>query len=126
LVCRIGGERVMMSLDLKDGRPVTAPEAGWAYAEPADISRQAVHAGARRLLVLDLARVGVAGGTGTELLCARVAADHRGVELVAGGGVRGRDDLARLRNCGVQGVLLASALHDGRLKREDLEERGRG
>jgi phosphoribosylformimino-5-aminoimidazole carboxamide ribotide isomerase len=120
LVRRVGGGRVLLSLDLRDGRPVTAPGSAWAAAEPLEITRQAVSAGVRRLLVLDLARVGVGEGTGTEALCARLAEDHPGTEIVAGGGVRGRDDLVRLRECGVQGVLLASSLHDRRLEREDL------
>ena len=35
--------------------------------------------------------------------------------VFAAGGVRGEDDLARLRAIGVAGVLVATALHDGRL-----------
>jgi uncharacterized protein related to proFAR isomerase len=34
--------------------------------------------------------------------------------------VRDREDLQRLRRCGLAAVLVASALHDGRLRREDL------
>jgi phosphoribosylformimino-5-aminoimidazole carboxamide ribotide isomerase len=76
--------------------------------------------GVRRLLVLDLARVGVARGPGTEGLCARLAGQP-GVEVSAGGGVRGRADLERLAGCGVRAALVASALHDGALSRADLE-----
>jgi uncharacterized protein related to proFAR isomerase len=34
--------------------------------------------------------------------------------------VRGPDDLSRWSQIGVQSVLVASALHDGRITREDL------
>src|SRR5262245_9658046 len=44
------------------------------------------------------------------------------VEVVAGGGVRGPVGVRRLRTCGVCAVLVASALHDGRLTRTDLAE----
>jgi phosphoribosylformimino-5-aminoimidazole carboxamide ribotide isomerase len=76
--------------------------------------------GVRRLLVLDLARVGVSAGTGTEAVCARLAAAHAEVEILAGGGVRGPEDLDRLRRSGVKGVLVASALHEGKLRRQDV------
>jgi phosphoribosylformimino-5-aminoimidazole carboxamide ribotide isomerase len=42
------------------------------------------------------------------------------VEVIAGGGVRDLEDLQRLRGCGVAGVLVASALHDGPLRAEHL------
>src|SRR5207253_401784 len=35
--------------------------------------------------------------------------------LLAGGGVRGPDDLARLDDAGCDGALIATALHDGRI-----------
>ena len=42
------------------------------------------------------------------------------VEIGAGGGVRDRADIEALRSCGVRCVLIASALHDGRLTRVRL------
>jgi phosphoribosylformimino-5-aminoimidazole carboxamide ribotide isomerase len=36
------------------------------------------------------------------------------------GGLRGRDDLAAVKASGAAGILVASALHDGRLAAEDL------
>ena len=46
--------------------------------------------------------------------------DIPGLEVTAGGGVRGRADLDRLKACGVRNVLVASALHDGRLSRSEV------
>ena len=76
--------------------------------------------GVRRMIVLDLARVGIGEGTGTEKLCARLTAAHPSLEVIAGGGVRGPEDLRRLTGCGVRTALVASALHDGRLTRRRL------
>ncbi len=73
------------------------------------------------MLVLDLARVGEGTGTGSEELCAEIVRSSPQVELSVGGGVRGWEDLARLRDGGVRAVLLASALHDGRVTREELD-----
>jgi phosphoribosylformimino-5-aminoimidazole carboxamide ribotide isomerase len=119
-LCReFGGDCVHFSLDLKDGRPL-GNTAGWQAADPWAIAEQAVRAGVGSVIVLDLARVGGNGGTGTESLCRRLAGAFPDLEVVAGGGVRGQDDLQRLKDCGVKAVLVASALHDGRLRREHL------
>ena len=111
-------DRVVLSLDLRNGSPLGR---AWPDTDPRRIAADAVALGVRRLLVLDLARVGREQGTGTEALCAELAAAHPAVEVACGGGVRCRDDLVRLRDGGVRAVLLASALHDGLLGRHDLE-----
>jgi phosphoribosylformimino-5-aminoimidazole carboxamide ribotide isomerase len=103
------GDRLVFSLDLRMGRPLA-----WG-PDPEAVARSVVERGVRRLLVLDLTRVGVGRGTGTEELCARLAAAYPDVEVSAGGGVRGKADLERLAACGVRAALVASALHDGAL-----------
>ncbi len=115
----LGPERVLFSLDLKSGQPLAAATT-WPERDPAALAARAVGLGVRRVLVLDLASVGVGGGTGTEALCRQLAADHPEVTVVAGGGVRDVVDLRRLAAVGVRGVLLASALHDGRITAEQL------
>jgi phosphoribosylformimino-5-aminoimidazole carboxamide ribotide isomerase len=118
-VCRDHGERVIFSLDLKAGVPL-GDRAAWDHADAWSIAAWAVAIGVRRLIVLDLARVGEGGGTGTENLCGRLAAAYPTVQLAAGGGVRGVEDLQRLKEHGVAVALAASALHDGRLQAEDF------
>jgi 23S rRNA pseudouridine1911/1915/1917 synthase len=117
VLCERYGEHVVFSLDLKGGRALGAP--AWPE-DPCEIAREAVECGVRRLLVLDLAQVGDGRGTGTEALCSRLSETFPDVEVCAGGGVRGVEDLKRLRYCGVRVALVASALHDGRLTRNDL------
>lgn len=114
------GERLVFSLDLQRGEPLGDRDA-WQRRDAESIVAEAVQFGVRRLLVLDLARVGLDGGTGTRELCARLCAKHPQLSISAGGGVRNRGDIEELRSCGVQAVLVASALHDGRLTHADLE-----
>jgi phosphoribosylformimino-5-aminoimidazole carboxamide ribotide isomerase len=113
------GDRVIFSLDLKGGEPL-GNLAAWQRPVARGIAAEAITLGVRRLLVLDLLRVGEGGGLGTESLCAALTAQHPGVEVAAGGGVRGLADLLRLRECGVAAALVASALHDGTLRRDEL------
>jgi phosphoribosylformimino-5-aminoimidazole carboxamide ribotide isomerase len=58
--------------------------------------------------------VGTGAGPDLDALAALVKRAG-GRAVFAAGGVRGEDDLARLREIGVAGVLVATALHDGRL-----------
>jgi phosphoribosylformimino-5-aminoimidazole carboxamide ribotide isomerase len=121
-LCRdLGSERILFSLDLKEGRPLgNLPM--WGTTETWPIIERAVESGVRRMIILDLARVGVDTGTGTEELCIRLNREFPGAEVIVGGGIRGNSDLERLKCCGVSAALVASALHDGRLRREDLEK----
>jgi HisA/HisF family protein len=120
------GKRLVFSMDLHQGEPLGDLDL-WragrvnALVSAEGIVAEAVRLGVRRLLVLDLARVGLDGGTGTRELCARLCSKHPQLSVSAGGGVRHRGDLDELQNCGVQVVLVASALHDGRLTRTDLD-----
>jgi phosphoribosylformimino-5-aminoimidazole carboxamide ribotide isomerase len=106
----VGGRRVAFSLDLRDGEPL-----GIGHGEDAaTLAARAAEAGAGAILVLDLARVGMRTGLDLDLL-ARVRAAAPDVELVAGGGVRGMEDLARLAAVGCDAALVATALRDGSL-----------
>ena len=115
----IGRNRLAFSLDLRDGRPLHRQSAIEAGTPPVAIARRAVQAGAATIIVIDLARVGTGAGLDVELL-ERLRHAIPEVSLIAGGGTRGRDDLCRLAAAGCDGVLVASALHDGRLNAADI------
>ena len=118
--CRaLGADRVVFSLDLKGGKPLGDGQFG--PSENAEsIARTVITSGVTQLLVLDIAHVGMGAGTGTAALCAAIHAAFPHVALAAGGGVRDAVDVRRLYQCGVSHVLVASALHDGRLSRADI------
>lgn len=117
---RLEPERVIFSLDLKSGRPL-GDLAAWRSEDACEIASQAVDAGIVRLIILDLSTVGVGGGIGTFELCTRLREKFPHLQLWTGGGVRNAADLETLMAAGIDGVLVASALHDGRLTRRELE-----
>jgi len=114
-----GVDHTIFSLDLKSSRPITRVEP-WRNASAQEIAIDVVERGLRRIIVLDLADVGVGRGTGTLELVRTLHKAHPHLEIIAGGGVRGVDDLQRLADAGCHAALVASALHDGRLTREEL------
>lgn len=68
------------------------------------------------VIVMTLARVGTGAGPDLDRLAA-VRRQAPGIRLYAAGGLRGPEDLELLAGIGVAGVLVASAIHDGRLGR---------
>ena len=115
-ICAVSVRAVAFSLDLRGGTPMAAA----MPAEPPEtLAQRAIEAGAESVIVLDVARVGVATGPDFDL----VGRIHNAVpkaKLYAGGGVRGLDDLRRLRDAGCAGALVATALHEGRLTVADI------
>jgi len=119
ILAAIGPQRVIFSLDLKCGEPLTRG-ATWP-ANAFAVAQTVIALGIRRLIVLDLTRVGMGAGIGTEELCLRIVEANPIIELYAGGGIRDPEEFQRLSTCGIHGALVASALHDGRITRADVE-----
>jgi len=118
-ICRsAGGERVVFSLDLRDGMPLT-PVEELARQQPGDLVACAADSGIAAVIVLDLARVGAECGLDLPLI-SRLRAVSRSVSLYAGGGVRSVDDLRQAQSAGCDGALVASALLDGQITERDL------
>lgn len=105
------GERAdafVLSLDFRAGRFLGPPETlarPWLWP--------------RRVLAMNLDRVGSQAGPDLALV-RQLAALAPGALVYCAGGVRGAQDLAVLRAEGVS-ALVATALHDGSLTREDLQ-----
>jgi phosphoribosylformimino-5-aminoimidazole carboxamide ribotide isomerase len=104
-----GDDRVILSLDFR-GPEFQGPIA--ILDEPS--------AWPARVIAMTLARVGSGAGPDLDRLSevSRIAARRR---IYAAGGVRDAADLATLARAGIAGALVATALHDGRLRRADLD-----
>jgi len=103
-------ERTVLSIDLFEGRVVGG--AAWGH-DAVGVTNRAAELGVRRVIFLDLARVGTGTGAGTEGLIVACRRTHPHIGIIAGGGVRSWDDVQRLTDAGADAVLVASALHDG-------------
>jgi len=73
--------------------------------------------------VMDLDSVGEKSGSDLDkILALKQRALHS--QLIAAGGIKGRQDLMRLENSGIKHALVASALHDGTLTNSEIEQIG--
>lgn len=117
---RAGPERLIVSLDLWNGRPITRSSDAWSETEAIGLANRIIGLGVRRLLLLDLTRVGMGAGPGTETLLSSILETNSDIEVSIGGGVTDSKEIERHRERGAAAVLIGSALHDGRIGREQL------
>jgi phosphoribosylformimino-5-aminoimidazole carboxamide ribotide isomerase len=117
---QMGPERVVFSLDLDCGLPRVAAVHSWTTRDAIAIATEAIGMGVRQLLLLDLAHVGTGRGLGTESLLALLRRAAPDVALHVGGGISTIDDVLMLPAAGAAGVLVSSALHDGRIGAREL------
>ena len=102
------------SIDLKHGRLLAADEA-LCDVEPIELIATVVGAGFRQIIILDLAAVGTGSGIPTLELCREVKRIWPNLSVISGGGVRSPKCLLDAERAGIDGLLIASALHDGRI-----------
>lgn len=114
-----GSAGMVFSIDLKRGE-LLAADAAWRGRTPLELAREVILAGVRELIVLDLAAVGTSGGIPTLELCRTIKHNWPEVRLISGGGVHSSACLQAACSAGLDGLLIASALHDGRLSAGDL------
>jgi phosphoribosylformimino-5-aminoimidazole carboxamide ribotide isomerase len=114
IVGAIGGERVVFSLDLLEGKPIRRRTGRIASQEAVslELGARAVEAGVSAVLVLDLAAVGTEAGPRNLDLIGGLKR-LLWVPIYAGGGVRTASDLEVLAEAGCDAALVGSAVHSG-------------
>ncbi len=73
----------------------------------------------KRLIYLDLKRVGTSCGVRGERIKKMVKSIP--IPLLVGGGINDISDIRRMQTIGVSGVLVATAIHNGRVTKEDID-----
>ena len=119
IVDAIGSAATVFSLDLRDGHPLCPAHAGTADTPIDVIAHKARQAGAKTMTLLDVTRVGSRLGADLETI-RRVRIGAPDVHLIAGGGLRHLADLTQAAAAGCDGVLIATALQDGRMSAADV------
>ncbi len=117
-ICSIGTKRVVVSLDLMNGK-VLSKSATIRQMTPLEVAVELEQMGVDELIVLDLARVG--SGEGIDLSLLKALTAQLCMKVLVGGGIRGCEDLKAADALGVYGVLLATVLHTGKLSSVELK-----
>ena len=113
------GPSLVVAVDARDGVVATH---GWRRSSGLsvlDLSKELSADYVALVLYTDVTRDGMDTGAALE----GTAAVAKAIPTIASGGVRGTDDVAALsRTPGVAGVVVGTALYEGRVKLEDLIE----
>ena len=117
---RLGESSAIFSLDLIDGQ-VSATNAPDLASEPLAIVQRVVDYGINDFIVLDLRTVGTENGPGSLELCRQIRNIPNVRRLITGGGFRQLRHFAAAVEAGVDGVLVASGLHNGQLDESMLD-----
>lgn len=120
---RYPSDRIVFSVDQKDGR-LMGDDSNWDLPDWSAewMARAVIELGIGRIILLDLAGVGMGQGVTTLELSRNMSRSYPNVEIITGGGVRTMDDLTGLKAAGVSGVLVSTAIQQGQLTREQIEE----
>ena len=116
-----GREKLSLMANVSDGKLMYK-----AYTRKADIDIiehiDYFHMrGLKYLKVTDVNRDGVLEGPNFDL-CKRLLKEFPNMSIAASGGVRSIDDVRKLRDMGLYGVIVSRALYEGKIKVEELKE----
>jgi len=119
-VRRFGSEKIVVGIDLRDGR---AAIHGWREETPIhylDLARSMESAGVRRVIVTDIASDGMLAGPRLDAVVDIAESTH--LSVIVSGGISGIEDIRKLDGKdipGIEGVIVGKAVYEKKL---DLQE----
>jgi len=117
IAMQISPEKLIISLDLRRGRIISKDEE-LTTLSPLEAVHLFEELGIQELIILELTKIGSESGVMTPIL--RQILQNTFLPIISGGGTRNIQDLGILKEAGVSGVLIATALHNGSISPEDL------
>ena len=110
--------RINVSIDIKSGKVLTKDRK--MGKEPLELIRSMNEYDIKDIIILNLDKVGTGQGIDAELFCNIVRISKH--NIMAGGGIRDMSDINILKDLGVGGALVATALHNGKIPLELIIE----
>lgn len=102
-------DNIIASIDTKNGKMAALDEK--LCIPPLEAVKKMNEFPLGDLIILFMERVGARSGVDVRFLKKAVGVSRHGI--IAGGGVRGMEDIEALGSIGVEGVLVSTAVHDG-------------
>ncbi len=116
-LAEFGPERIAVGIDAKGGWVRIEGWAEEAEVTAVELAQKLNGQGVKTVVCTDVARDGIGVGVNVEATVA--LAKRSGLEVIASGGVAGIEDVRRVREAGLAGVIIGRALYEGKI---DLAE----
>lgn len=118
-ISKYGPDKIILGADVKDRHIAVG---GWLETSDQDIIsfiKFNTGKGIKFIICTDISRDGILKGPAFELY-SELLAEFPGINLIASGGVGGIEDVEKLAESGVWGVIIGKAIYENRVKLEDL------
>lgn len=115
-----GAERIAGDIGARDGMVMVQ---GWQEFTPLmvqAVGERLYAQGVRWCVLTDVKRDGV--GTGVDVSSAVALQEKTGLQMVASGGVSTLEDVRRVKDAGLAGVIIGRALYEGKIDLKDVLE----
>jgi phosphoribosylformimino-5-aminoimidazole carboxamide ribotide isomerase len=116
-VVRFGPGQIAVGVDVREGRVYTR---GWVDdtgVDAFDLAGELYKEGVETIIVTDISRDGM--GSGVNVAFPQRLAQSTGMQVIASGGVDSLEDIQRVRQAGLPGVIVGRALYDGKFSLEE-------
>lgn len=117
-VNKFGENRVVVSIDQKNGKLLSASDA-ISSLDAVAFAKQLEALGVCQIILLELDRVGTEHGINFSLM--NKIQKTTKLAVIVGGGIRSIQEMNALRETGISGVLVATVLHNGKVTVDDLK-----
>jgi phosphoribosylformimino-5-aminoimidazole carboxamide ribotide isomerase len=117
---KYGSEKIILGADAKDRMIAVS---GWIEATNLpviDFISGYFEDGIRKVISTDISRDGMLTGPAFELY-AEIMKSQPEVEIIASGGISSIDDILKLNEMGVPGVIVGKAIYEGKIVMRDIE-----
>ncbi len=121
LVLEFGPERIVVGVDAKNG--MVAVE-GWEQTSnrtAVELCLKMKEYGVRHIVYTDISRDGMLNGPNVEVT--KILLKKTDLDVIASGGVSSMEDLNRLYEEGIPGVVIGKAIYEGKIVLKDAVER---
>ncbi len=121
---KYGNEKIILGADAKDGNIAVS---GWQESTEIpviDFIEQFYSEGIKKVISTDISRDGMLSGPSFELY-AEILEKLPEVEIIASGGIASMDDILKLNEMDVPGVITGKAIYEGKISLKDIEKYNR-
>jgi phosphoribosylformimino-5-aminoimidazole carboxamide ribotide isomerase len=121
---KFGSEKIILGADAKDGKIAVS---GWQESTELSVVKFIVEfhkKGIFKVISTDISRDGMLSGPAFELY-AEIMETLPDVEIIASGGIASMDDIYKLAEMEVPGVITGKAIYEGKISLKDIENYNR-